>query len=91
MTSRAQAEEYVKKYEAMHLYRQLGAPLHFIGGKFGGLSKERVRQILMKRDRYLVLLNNSTCESDELTRYDAIFIGNWLHAWGAEHEIVFKE
>ena len=91
MTSKLQAEEYVKKYEQMHLYRQLGATLQFIGNKFGGLSKERVRQILMKRERYLAFLNGNNCESNEMTKFDAIFISDWLHAWGAEHEIVFKE
>lgn len=90
MNRKTRAEEHVKKYEEMHLYRQLGATLQFIGDKFG-LSRERVRQILRKRERCLTVLANETCEADELTKSDAAVIGNWLHAWGAEHEIVFKE
>lgn len=90
MTSKAQAEEYVRKYEAMHLYHQLGATLKFIGDKYG-LSKERVRQILMKRERCLRVLQNGISEADEIKKSDAIAITEWLHAWGAEHDIVFKE
>ena len=90
MTSRAQAEDYLKKYEAMNLYRQLGATLDFIGEKYG-LSKERVRQILRKRERFLVFLENDPNESEEMMGADASVIGEWLHAWGAEHDIVFKE
>lgn len=90
MTSRAQAEDYLKKYEAMYLYHQLGATLKFIGDKYG-LSKERVRQIFRNRERYLRVLKNGISEADEMTKSDAIVINEWLHAWGAEHEIVFKE
>ena len=72
MTSRTQAEEYIKKYERVFLLYQLGMPLRRIGME-RGVSGQRIRMILMQRERYVKDLEKMAIhESNEISGLHAI-------------------